>query len=48
MKQKILGLILITISLAIPFACDGDLTASIIPMFIGLYAFLTKRNVLVD
>lgn len=48
MKQKVLGLILIAISIAIPFVCDGDLTASIIPMSIGLYAFLTKHNVLVD
>lgn len=45
-KQKLSGLILAIIGIIIPFVMDGDATASIIILPLGLYLLFTKEKVM--
>lgn len=45
-KQKLSGLILAAIGILTPFVCDGDATASIIVLPLGLYLVFTKEKVM--
>lgn len=45
-KQKLLGLAIITLSIAMPFILEGDATASVIMMPIGIVVFFTKEKVI--
>ena len=45
-KQKLLGIIVIGISIIIPFIMDGDATVSLFMLPMGLYALFTKENIL--
>lgn len=44
-KQKLSGLILAIIGIVIPFVMDGDATASLIMLPLGLYALFTKEKI---
>ena len=46
-KQKIAGIILIAIGVIIPFILDGDATASIVIIPMGLLLLFTKEKVMV-
>ena len=46
LKQKLSGLVLIGISILIPILMDGDATASLITMPLGLYLLFTKEKVM--
>lgn len=43
-KQKLLGLSMIILSIVAPFILDGDATASVIMMPIGIVVFFTKEK----
>ena len=45
-KQKLSGLTMAAIGILIPFVCDGDATASIIVLPLGLYLLFTKEKVM--
>ena len=45
-KQKLAGLTLAAIGLLIPFVCDGDATASVLILPLGLYVLFTKEKVM--
>ena len=45
-KQKLSGLTLATIGILIPFVCDGDATASVLILPLGLYILFTKEKVM--
>lgn len=45
-KQKLSGLILAIIGIIIPFVMDGDATASILILPLGLYLLFTKEKVM--
>lgn len=45
-KQKLSGLTLATIGILIPFVADGDATASILILPLGLYLLFTKEKVM--
>lgn len=45
-KQKLLGLFIVALSIAIPFLLDGDATASIILFPLGIACFFTKEKFL--
>ena len=45
-KQKLLGIIVIGISIIIPFIMDGDATVSLFMLPMGLYALFTKENII--
>lgn len=44
-KQKLLGLCMVVLGVAIPFVMDGDATASLIVLPIGIYALFTKEKI---
>ena len=44
-KQKLLGLLVIGISIASPFLLDGDATISVIMLPLGVYVLFTKEKV---
>ena len=44
-KQKLLGLLLFIIAVIVPFI-DGDATASVLLIPLGLYAMFTKEYIL--
>ncbi len=46
LKQKIMGLIMIIISIMLPIVLDGDATASVIIILLGIWLFFTKDCVL--
>ena len=46
-KQKLLGVLAIGISIASPILLDGDATASIIMLPLGLYLLFTKEKVVI-
>ena len=46
LKQKIMGLIMIIISIILPIVLDGDATSSVIIILIGIWLFFTKDCVL--
>lgn len=45
-KQKLLGLGMVALSIIMPIALDGDATMSVILLPIGLYALLTRKNII--
>ena len=45
-KQKLAGLTLAAIGILIPFVCDGDATASLLVLPMGLYLLSTKEKVM--
>jgi hypothetical protein len=45
-KQKLSGLIMAAIGILIPFVADGDATASILILPLGLYLLFTKEKVM--
>ena len=45
-KQKLSGLILAIIGIIIPFVMDGDATASVLILPLGLYLLFTKEKVM--
>ena len=45
LKQKLLGLAAVGIGIACPLLLDGDATASLIMLPIGLYALFTKEKI---
>ena len=46
LKQKLMGVTLIIISILIPIVNDGDATASLITLPLGLYLLFTKEKVI--
>ena len=44
LKQKMMGIALIVISILIPILLDGDATASLITLPLGLYLLFTKER----
>ena len=46
LKQKMMGIIMIIISILIPIVCDGDATASLITFPLGLYMLFTREEVI--
>ena len=45
-KQKFIGLLAITISIASPLLLDGDATASLLFLPLGIYVLFTKEKVI--
>ena len=45
-KQRILGLTLAAVGVIIPFILEGDATASLIALPLGLYLVFTKENLM--
>lgn len=45
-KQKLSGLTLAAIGILIPFICDGDATASVLLVPLGLYILFTREKVM--
>lgn len=45
-KQKILGILAISVSIIAPLLLDGDGTATVIMLPLGLYALFTKENII--
>ena len=45
-KQKLLGLLAITTSIASPLLLDGDATISLIMLPLGIYVLFTKKKVI--
>lgn len=43
-KQKILGLLAIAVSIACPVLLDGDATASLLFLPLGIYVLFTKEE----
>ena len=44
LKQKMMGIAMIIISILIPIICDGDATASLITLPLGLYLLFTREE----
>lgn len=45
-KQKLSGFVMVAIGVLIPFICDGDATASLLVLPMGLYLLFTKEKVM--
>ena len=45
-KQKFIGLLAISISIVSPFLLDGDATASLLFLPLGIYVLFTKERVI--
>lgn len=45
-KQKLLGLAAIGLSIITPILCDGDATISVLMLPLGIYAIFTKENIM--
>ena len=45
-KQKLLGVIVIAVSIVSPFLLDGDATISLIMLPLGIYVLFTKEKVI--
>ena len=46
LKQKMMGIALIIISILIPILLDGDATASLLFLPLGIYVLFTKKKVI--
>jgi hypothetical protein len=46
LKQKVSGLVLVIISVLIPIVMDGDATASILTMPLGLFLLFAKEKIM--
>ena len=45
-QQNIIGVLSIIIGILTPIVCDGDATASIIMLPLGIYALVTKEIII--
>lgn len=45
-KQKLLGILAIGVSIASPLLLDGDATISVLMLPLGIYAIVTKENII--
>ena len=45
LKQKMMGIALIIVSILIPIVCDGDATTSLLFLPLGIYMLFTKEKV---
>lgn len=45
-KQKLLGILAIGVSILTPLLLDGDATASLFILPLGLYSLFTRENIL--
>ena len=45
-KQKFIGLLAISVSIASPILLDGDATISVIMLPLGIYVLFTKKKVI--
>ena len=45
-KQKLLGILAIGVSIIAPLLLDGDATASIVMLPLGLYTLFTRQNII--
>ena len=48
LKQKLCGLVLVSIGIITPFVLDGDATLSVLIVPLGLYAIFTKEYILYE
>ena len=46
LKQKLCGVVLAAIGMVVPIVCDGDATASLLLVPMGLYVLFTKEKVM--
>lgn len=46
LKQKLVGLLLVAMSICVPFVADGDATASLLIMPLGLLLLFTKDKIM--
>ena len=46
LKQKLCGLVLAAIGIVVPIVCDGDATASLLLVPMGLFVLFTKEKVM--
>ena len=46
LKQKLCGVVLAAIGIIIPIVCDGDATASLLLVPMGLFVLFTKEKVM--
>ena len=46
LKQKLCGVVLATIGIIAPIVCDGDATASLLLVPMGLFVLFTKEKVM--
>ena len=46
LKQKLCGFVLATIGIVVPIVCDGDATASLLLVPMGLFVLFTKEKVM--
>ena len=47
LKQKLCGVVLAAIGIIVPVVCDGDATASLLLVPMGLYVLFTKEKVMI-
>ena len=47
LKQKLCGVVLAAIGIVVPIVCDGDATASLLLVPMGLYVLFTKEKVMI-
>lgn len=47
LKQKLIGVVLVIIAIASPIMLDGDATASLFILPMGLYTIFTKERVII-
>ena len=47
LKQKLCGVVLAAIGIIVPIVCDGDATASLLLVPMGLYVLFTKEKVMI-
>ena len=46
LKQKLCGVVLVSIGVIIPFILDGDATVSLLLIPLGLYLIFTKNKIM--
>ena len=47
LKQKLCGVVLAAIGIIVPIVCDGDATASLLLVPMGLFILFTKEKVMI-
>lgn len=47
MKQRLLGVIMATIGIVMPFILNGDITFSLFALPLGIFLMLTKEKVMI-
>lgn len=46
MKQRLSGVMMVTIGIIVPFLLDGDVTASLFALPLGMFLMMTKEKVM--